>query len=714
MSTPRRTGSGGRGWLSVDIGGTFTDVIGFDGHQTWIEKVLSTPTRPVDAIDEALTRLTGRGFALETVAVFVHATTVATNAILEGKGARTALLTTRGFRDILEIGRLRIPRPLNFTWQKPSQLVPRSLRFEVSERITSRGEIKIPLAEPDVADAVRQACDDGVDSIAICFINSYVNPVHEQQAAAIVRSAVGDSVAVTCSFEVLREIREYERTSTTVVNAYVKPIIDTYIRRLQDLLDARAIRCPIYIMQANGGVTDIDGARRLPVTLIESGPCAGILGTVDLVGDLAEEWSISFDMGGTTAKAALIDHGEISTASYYEVGGGINTAVGALLTGQGYPIAISSIDVSEVGAGGGSIAWIDSRGVLRVGPHSAGADPGPACYGTGGQQPTVTDADVALGLIDPRSISDQAITPSAELAVSAIRRHIAEPLGVAVPEAAQAIVDLANSQMLAAIRSVTVHKGLDPRQCAIVAFGGAGPVHACGMAERLKISTVVVPPAPGVFSAVGLTRAELFSLESQSTRFSLTEPGLADSVRAICGQLSQRLRTRFPATADAGRTTHILADVRLRGQAHSISMPMPDMSLPEFAEVLRLEFAKRYLETYGYDVADRDTELTRIVVRMSEGRSIASGRTSLLDALDGADSKRDGLRGVSPRQRVAFWGPSFGSAATPLLRRSDPVLADGTAGPVLIEEYDSVVVVPPGWRVRRDGWVNLIITRDGG
>ena len=694
-----------QGWLSIDIGGTFTDVIAAQDTRRWVEKVLSTPSDPCVAVGHALERLAARGVALARIGVVVHASTVATNAILEGRGPATALLTTAGFRDVLEIGRLRMPAALDFSWQKPAPLVPRWARIEITERISGRGAVLTPLAADDVAAAAERLRAEGVASLAICFLNSYLNPVHEQRAAEIVHATVGSALSISCSVDVLREVREYERTSTTVVNAYVKPVIDAYLSRLAAVLAGREIRCPVHIMQSHGGVTTLRGARRLPVTLIESGPCAGVLGAAGAARERNLRRVISFDMGGTTAKAALIDDGEPSMASSYEVGGGINTAVSALLTGQGFPIAVSSIDVSEVGAGGGSIAWVDEQGVLRVGPRSAGADPGPACYGRGGTDATVTDADVVLGLLDPTRLSDRraGAAQGPRLARAAVA-EVGDAVGLTPEAAARAIVDLAHVQMLVALRSVTVHKGIDPHDCAVVAFGGAGPLHGCGIAELLKVSTVVVPPTPGLYSAVGLTHATLHTVATQSTSVSLDDPTAPDQVRSAVDAVVARA-AREADSEDAPTTDDVRIDVRLRGQAHAISLPVTELAHAT-AEALRVQFAKRYQDTYGYDVTGRAAEVTRVVVRVATGEEIAgrSGRTWQPPATPET--------GLVPGWRDVRWTPGQ-PCATPVLGRSDDRLAAGLDGPVLIEEYDTVVAVPPRWRAQRDETGTVVLTRDG-
>ena len=488
--------------VGVDVGGTFTDVILHERDgRVRVHKLLSTPPTYDRAVVEAISGLTGpaRNGGVEEV---VHGTTVATNAVLQRLGAESALVTTRHFRDVLELRRLRIPHMYDLFWRKPPPLVERRLRFEVSERLAADGTVVQPLDEAGVRAVATRLRELGIDSVAVCFLHSYLYPEHEQRAGAILAEEL-PGATISLSSEILREQREYERTATTVVNAYVRPLMSSYIDRIRTGLDGIGLDgAPLAIMQSSGGVMTSDDAKLRPVFALESGPAAGVVAALGMANRLGIENAIAFDMGGTTAKASLIEQGAISRGREYEVGGSIS-AGSRLIRGAGELLRIPTIDIAEVGAGGGSVAWLDRAGGLQVGPRSAGADPGPACYGRGGVEPTVTDANVVLGFIPVGEVADGQITIRRELAEAAVER-VATPLGLTVLEAADGIHRIANARMTRALRSVSSEKGRDPRDFAIIAYGGSGPVHAGGLAVELGATTVLVPAVAGLFSAVGL------------------------------------------------------------------------------------------------------------------------------------------------------------------------------------------------------------------
>ena len=504
--------------VGVDIGGTFTDIVFLgDGGERFTKKVSSTVDNYATAIVDGVSALISeRGLKSAEIVDLLHGTTIASNAILELKGARTGLITTRGFRDVLEIRTLRMPRLYDLSWTKPPPLVERHLRVEVNERVDANGHVERQLQQADVERAVRTLLDQKVEAIAVCLLHSYMNPAHEQMVKQIV-SRMAPSVRLCISAEVLPEIKEYERTSTTVINAYVMPIVEKYLSSLMDELKRIDIRAPLLLMQSNGGLTTAAAAVERPMNIIESGPAAGVVGVQALVRQMGIAKAISFDMGGTTAKASLIENGDVTRANEYSVGGGI--MVGSrLLSGAGYTLKVPAIDLAEVGAGGGSLLWIDAGGAMQVGPQSAGASPGPVCYDAGGKDPTVTDANVVLGYINPHHLVGGALPLRADKARAAVEQTIARPLAMSVEQAAYGAHLIAASNMIRAIKAVSSERGRDPREYALVGFGGNGPLFAVVMAQALQIRQVLVPPSAGVFSSFGLLYSDVayhFSLYAQ-------------------------------------------------------------------------------------------------------------------------------------------------------------------------------------------------------
>src|SRR6185312_8797407 len=490
--------------VGVDIGGTFTDLVILDETGRVLRtKVPSTPDDYSRGIAHGLeAAFADTGLDVSHIAQVMHGTTVATNALLEGKGARVALVTTSGFRDVLEIRRLRMPVLYDIRFRKPPALVPRQWRFEVPERIDSQGRIERALDETAAASVIDRILDARIDTVAICLINAYANGVHEARLREMIRARAPD-VAVSISSELVPEIREYERTSTTVVNGYVLPLVRRYLEGLDAQLSARGIGTKLTIMQSSGGAMSAAAAAERPIHIIESGPAAGVVGAAEFARRLDNASLLTFDMGGTTAKAALVEGGRFLRVNSFEVGGGINIA-GRLLSGGGYHVSAPAIDIAEVGAGGGSIARIDAGGRLIVGPDSAGAEPGPACYKRGGTLPTVTDANVVLGFVNPCALAGGRLPIHRDAACAAIEMHIARPLELDLHAAAWGVHRVANAAMARALRAVSTERGHDPRKLSLLAFGGNGPVHASTLARLLDIRRILVPPAPGVFSALGM------------------------------------------------------------------------------------------------------------------------------------------------------------------------------------------------------------------
>jgi N-methylhydantoinase A len=494
--------------LGVDVGGTFTDlVLATEDGRIASRKVLSTSGNYAEAILGGIRDvLAEAGIAGDRVEELIHGTTVATNAIIERRGARTGLVTTEGFRDLLEIGRLRLMRLYDMDQERPAPLVRRRWRFEVAERLDHRGEVIRPLDRDSLAQAIADIAAESIQSVAVCLIHAYANPAHELAVAAAIRERLPE-IYLTVSSEVLPEIREFERTSTTVANAYVMPILDRYLSSLETGLGAFGIRAPLLTMQSNGGVMTASRARARPVQLIESGPAAGVIAAAAMARRVGIANVVSLDMGGTTAKASVVEDYEIRRSSEFEVGGPISRG-SRLNKGGGYLLRTPAIDIAEVGAGGGSVINLDDAGALHVGPHSAGAVPGPVCYDNGGTAATLTDANIALGYLSQDWLPS-GLRLDAAKARSAIAAQVASPLGLPLEEAAYGAFLVGCAGIARAARAVTIERGRDPRDFTLIAFGGNGPLFAAEMARTLEIGNVLVPPAPGVFSAVGLLEAEL-------------------------------------------------------------------------------------------------------------------------------------------------------------------------------------------------------------
>ena len=689
------------GWrIGVDIGGTFTDVAVLDEEsgRAGIAKVSTTPSDfGAAVIDGIRAAMQDYGIAADSVSLVSHATTVVTNALLEGTGANVALVTTGGFRDVLELRRSARADLYDLFQNAPAVLVPRRQRFEVRERIDAQGEVVAPLDEGDLDAAVESIRGLGVDAVAVCLMFSFLNDAHERRVGERLRSAL-PGVPVFLSSEVLPEIREFERTSTTAICAYVGPVLASYLDRLEAAL--AELRLPsLYVMGSNGGVFDVPEALKMPAGAVESGPAAGVIAAQRMGQQLGRANLISFDMGGTTAKASLIEDGRIETTSEYEVGGEGN--VGRWLHGTGHPIRVPVIDLAEVSAGGGSIAWLDPGGALRVGPQSAGAEPGPACYGRGGTLPTVTDADVVLGYLSRTHLLGGRLPIDAAASEAAIREHIADPLGQDVLEAAAGIVRVVNNSMAEALRIVSVERGHDAREFSLAAFGGAGPVHAAALAEELGIEEVIVPPIPGGFSALGLVATDLRRDYSHTFYTRIDEADL-DALNRRLAELEDAARTmlRNAGLPRADRSIERSADCRYTRQAYELTVPLGEGTVTcATLDALAGEFHNRHLRTYGHKSPDEPVQMVNV-------RVTATGRLPRVEFHADAASA-SGSPGERERE-VAF----SGRVLCPVVARADlPTGAEGRPGPFIVEEMDCTIAVPPGWRARRDASGFILMTR---
>ena len=687
--------------IGVDIGGTFTDVAVVDETDgaIGVAKVSSTPEDfgrgVITALEQAIARY---GIRPDAVTLLAHATTVVTNAILEEKGGRVGLIATRGFRDILELRRSARADLYDMFQSSPSVLVPRRRRLEVTERIAADGSVVVPLAEDEIDGLVSALQAARVEAVAVSLLFSFLNDSHERRLGERLRAAM-PNIPVFLSSEVLPEIREFERTSTTAICAYVAPILASYLARLSEAVATMGLPTP-YVMGSGGGVFEIEESLRVPAMVAESGPAAGVIAAALAGRQIARPDLLSFDMGGTTAKASLIRDGVIETTPEYEVGGGGSAS--RWLHGTGHPIRVPVIDLAEVSAGGGSIAWIDPAGALRVGPQSAGAAPGPVCYGRGGVEPTVTDANLLLGRLDAKSLLGGALPIDYARAEAAISTRIAAPLGLTVGQAAAAILAVVNNAMAEALRIVSVERGHDARAFSLICFGGAGPLHATALAEELEMTEVVVPPVPGAFSALGLVGSDIRRDYGRTFFAPLDEvrpAALEDAYRDLEGVARRMLaRTGLP---EADWALARSADLRYIRQAYELNVAAPNPVDPAALATLGERYHDRHAQTYGH--ANRDERVQLVTLRLS-----ASAR---LPELALVQKMPTGAGSASEKARRPVWFASVGQVETAIHDRDRMVAGDRLDGPVVIESLDSTIVVPPDWTARMDERGFILLNR---
>jgi N-methylhydantoinase A len=685
--------------VGIDVGGTFTDIVVLLADGTVLtRKLLSSPEDYSRAILTGLREiLDGGRIGPAEVGEVLHGTTVATNAILEGKGAPTGLITTKGFRDVLEIRRMRTNRLYDIYWEKPQPLVRRRWRREVRERIDHRGEVLVPLDAVEARAEVQRLLGEGVRSVAVCFLHAYANGAHERAVEAILREAA-PGLSVSISSRILPEIKEYERTSTTVINAYIKPVVESYLAALEAELHALGVKAPLSIMQSSGGLMPAATAREAPIHIIESGPAAGVTGALEVSRGLGLANLITLDIGGTTAKTSLIEDGQLTRATEYEVGAGMSIGH-RLLKGGGHLLRVPAVDIAEVGAGGGSVAWVDKGGSLQVGPQSAGARPGPACYPGGGEEPTLTDANVVLGYLNPRWLAGGTLPLDAERARRAVMDRVAAPLGLDVVDAAWAVHRLADAAMVRAIRAVSTERGRDPRNFVLFAFGGKGPVHALGIAEALGVNRVVVPPAPGLFSSLALLFSEVEHHLVQ-TYFHPTGASDIQRLETAFAELEQRGRATLESEGYTGPSARIdrYADLRYAGQNSELTIPFAAGALtPERLSALEEAFTVEHEKTYGYRSPGEAVQIMalRLVARGLSSSPRVPARVAIAP---GAAPARAG----QPESRRAYFGPEHGWLDTRLLVAREDLAGGPHTGPLIVEEYDATMVVPPGWRAGLD------------
>ena len=686
--------------IGIDIGGTFTDIIFVtaDGR-IFRKKVNSSPLDYSAAVISGLKELMDdSALHAKDATDIVHATTVATNTILEGKGAHTGLITTEGFRDVLEFRRVRFPELYNLQYKKPKPLVERRDRLEVKERISANGCVRVPLDEKTVYEAAERLKKRKVQSVAICLLHSYLNPTHELRVKEIIKDILPIESFICASYDVLPEIREYERTSTTVVNAYLGPIMKSYLSRIASKLAAIEINAPIFVMQSGGGQMALLTALDQPAYLLESGPAAGVVAANEIAKQSGLDKIITLDIGGTTAKTAIVEKGEPIRTSEYEVGAGINLS-SKLTRGAGYAIKLPFIDVSEIGAGGGSVVWFDEGGLIKVGPKSAGADPGPIAYGLGGSEITLTDANICLGYLSPNSLLGGTMQINGDLSNSALEAKVCKRLNINLADAALGISKIAISNMVRAVKSVSTYRGRDPRDFTLVVFGGNGALLAGTIADELNIRKIIVPYNSGVLSALGLLLADTTHeiVKSFPGLLKAFDPKkIEEAFKELLSQARRKLLDQgFPEEKVIEK---MLIDLRYKGQAFELPVRIKRNNLKNVESISKL-FNAEHLKTYGHYSPDEEIEVVNLRVSASVPSVINHVEKLTTDKMS------------EKRYRSVFFSEAICNADTPIIKNRGNVENETIRGPAVIEEYDSTILIPPGWKAKLDQLNNVVLTK---
>ena len=682
--------------LGVDIGGTFTDVALEVGERRFTAKILTTPQAPEEGVLAALRSVTAKaGVEAGQVVLIVHGTTLATNALIERKGARTALLTTEGFRDVLEIRHENRFEQYDINMDLPPPLVPRRLRLPIRERIDAHGEVLLPLDELSVARAIEAVAANHVEAVAVGFLHSFTNPDHEHRVGEAVARRL-PNVSVTLSCEVSPEMREYERFSTACANAYLQPLISRYIAKLEHELVRAGFHCPLLLMTSGGGITTTETAIRFPVRLVESGPAGGAIFAACIARQHGRDQVVSFDMGGTTAKICLIDKAQPQTARAFEV-----ARIYRFLKGSGLPLRIPVIEMVEIGAGGGSIARIDTLGRIVVGPDSAGSEPGPVCYGRGGKEPTVTDADAVLGRIDPMTFSGGKMPVDVAAAWRMLAERIGAPLKLETEHAALGVSEIVDENMANAARVHAIESGKDLQPRTLIAFGGAAPLHAARLAEKLGISRVLVPVNAGVGSAIGLLRAPIAYevVRGQLMRLGSFEPGLAN--RLLAGMRAEAEAIVRRAAPAVNFAEHRSAFMRYRGQGHEIAVELPvrDFTAADRSAIREL-FEAAYRRLYSRAIPGVEIEILSWVVSVSAPSEGHLGAPAL-----------EAPSEPKPRSRRPIFDQATGEfREVEIYWRGDLAPGARISGPAVIAEDETSTVVSPGFdaSIDRFGYIELI------
>ena len=670
-------------WVGIDTGGTFTDLVLIDWasgayHYHKLPTTTADPSRAIlDGIAQVIEQA---GATKRKVEFLVLGTTLATNAVLEGKWARTGLITTKGFRDVLELARQRRPHYFNLDIPKPMPPASRDCRLEVAGRIAFDGTEVAPLDEAGLHRAVARLKDEGVEAVAVCFLHAYANPAHERRARTVLAERWPEVYACTSS-EVLAEFREFERFATTTVNASLMPVMDRYLARFESGVKAMGIRAVPRVMQSNGGAVSPGAVRRIPINTFFSGPAGGVIGSVGLGRQLTIGNLITFDMGGTSTDVCLIRNGEPAKKSERTMGG--------------FPVRTRTLDIHTIGAGGGSIAWVDAGGLLKVGPMSAGAQPGPAAYGRGGEKPTVTDANVVLGRLNPRALLGGRMTMHPEQARLAIERELTEPLGIDAIKAAAGVIEIINVNMMGAVRVISVEQGEDPRDFTLVAFGGAGPLHAAEVARNMGMRRVLVPPRPGLLSALGLLHADVrgdFSL----TRLVRADAGNLKTLNAGFQELKRRGQAWLKGEGEAQRRARFewLTDLRYFGQNSELILKAgrARLGVPSLARLMAM-FHKQHKAFYGYDMPAQPVEIVTLRLVVTARRRAPPTEPANLGR---------GSASMAVVEKRKVWFADTGFVGTPVYDRDRLPARCRITGPAIIEQMDTTTVVPPGAQVRND------------
>jgi N-methylhydantoinase A len=663
--------------ISTDIGGTFTDLVVYDLNTGTIHQAKDY-TDP-DDLSSGIARCVDKsGFSLVDAPEFVHGSTVAINAAIERKGAPTALLVTRGMRDVYEIGRGNRPEAYNLMFKRPVPLVGRESIYEVDERLAAGGDVITPLDEASVRLAVEAAVAGGAQAIAVCLLHSYANPAHEERIGALVRE-IAPQLYLTLSHQILREYREYERISTAAMNAYIGPRVSGYLDDLKGVLSARSFGGRTLIMQSNGGVMTLDVARDEPVMMMESGPVGGVIAAGAIAASRGIANAVAFDMGGTTAKAALLRQGTPDIAQGYYVGG----------FASGLPVRVPVVDVVEIGAGGGSIAHIDDAGALRIGPESAGGRPGPVCYGWGGTRPTVTDANAVLGRLNPAHFLGGEMSLDVDAAAAAFDDQLGQHLSLSAEQGALAVINIAVNMMGLAVRSVSIERGVDPRECALIAFGGAGPLHACAVARELKIPRVIIPMLPGHFSALGMLLADIRHEQVRTIYREIADIAgdeLISVAEEVRGHIAELLTSEFIAESD--QEIELYLDLRYRGQEFTLRTPATDTELRQDGglEKVRQRFDELHALRFGHSAEGSPVEVVNL-------RVVGIGRR---ERFSPTLAEHQGDVDITTRRVVSGTGSQSKASDWKVYQREQLPVGYQVAGPAVIEEYASTLVIDEG------------------
>ncbi len=691
--------------VSIDVGGTFTDLIALDEETGELVniKVPSTPKKPADGVIQAF-QLLPKNVQLRKISVITHATTIAVNALLgqlQLKIPKVASISTKGFRDVLEIGRQHRHELYNLFIQKPRLLIPRQLRYEVNERISAQGEILEPLDKTEVQTLAEELKQQDIKAVALTLLFSHVNPKHEREAEDILTEALPE-IFVSTSSKIAPEHREYERTSTTVVNACLIPIVASYLNNLASRVRKLGVTAPFCVMRSDGGLATSETVVEKPVCMVESGPAAGVIASSFYGEELGIKNLLSFDMGGTTAKAGIVQEGKPEVVMEYEVAGKIHS--GRIVKGSGYPVRFPFIDLAECSAGGGTIAWTNTGGVLRVGPISAGADPGPACYAKGGENPTVTDANLLLGRLNPEYMLGGKVHLTADLSRKAIEKEICNKIDLKLEEAATGIIKIVNSQMAKILRIVSVERGYDPRKFVLTSFGGAGPMHACALAEELHISKIVVPPNPGLFSAYGLLSANFTCSLVQALMETAEQIEVSDlektfdvlHMRAVKTITSQGVKQKNMKSSRQ-------LDMRYLGQGYELTVPVSyPLTIRDFPQVVE-SYHRKHKAIYGYAREEAPLE-------------IVNARLTAVGVVKKPKMRKQKPYGKNPPKEVlltrrhVFFEKYETFEEAPIYIREKLRCKNSFSGPAVIEQYDATTVVYPGWEAEVDGFGNIVLT----